>query len=84
MVDNQNKQSLLIHLLQDKAIETVLIFTQMKHAADKLARVLNNAGIRTEVFTKQIAKCKTGCPCKFKARRTRVLVATDKFACPRY
>lgn len=78
MVDKQNKQSLLIHLLQDKAIETVLIFTQMKHAADKLARVLNNAGIRTEaIHGNKSQNARQAALANFKSKRTRVLVATD-------
>ena len=51
LVDKQNKQSLLIHLLQDQSIETVLIFTQMKHAADKLSRSLNQSGIDIDELT---------------------------------
>ena len=78
LVDKQNKQSLLIHLLQDKAIETVLIFTQMKHAADKLARLLNNAGICTEaIHGNKSQSARQAALANFKARRTRVLVATD-------
>ena len=78
MVDRHNKQSLLIHLLQDKAIETVLIFTQMKHAADKLARVLNNAGIRTEaIHGNKSQNARQSALANFKSRHTRVLVATD-------
>ncbi|MEO6313509.1 MAG: DEAD/DEAH box helicase [Chitinophagaceae bacterium] len=77
-VDKQNKQSLLIHLLQDTAIETVLIFTQMKHAADKLARVLNNAGIKTEaIHGNKSQNARQAALANFKAKRTRVLVATD-------
>ena len=37
-VDKPNKMSLLIHLFEDPSIQTLLVFTQMKHAADKLAR----------------------------------------------
>jgi ATP-dependent RNA helicase RhlE len=78
MVDKQNKQSLLIHLLKDESIETVLIFTQMKHAADKLARVLNNAGIRTEaIHGNKSQNARQAALANFKSRRTRVLVATD-------
>ena len=78
MVDKHNKQSLLIHLLQDKAIETVLIFTQMKHAADKLARVLNNAGIRTEaIHGNKSQNARQSALTNFKNKHTRVLVATD-------
>ncbi len=77
-VERQNKLSLLVQLLQDHRIETLLVFTQMKHAADKLARSLNNAGIKTEAIhgnksqnARQIALS------NFKNRKTRVLVATD-------
>ncbi len=78
MVDKHNKQSLLIHLLKDASIETVLIFTQMKHAADKLARLLNSAGIRTEaIHGNKSQNARQAALANFKARRTRVLVATD-------
>lgn len=76
--EKHNKQSLLIHLLQDNSIKTVLVFTQMKHAADKLARTLNNSGIRTEAIhgnKAQVARQKA--LENFRTRRTRVLVATD-------
>ena len=77
-VDKQHKQSLLIHLLQDKSIETVLIFTQMKHSADKLARVLNNAGIRTEaIHGNKSQNARQSALANFKNKQTRVLVATD-------
>lgn len=77
-IEKHNKQSLLIHLLQDKAIETVLVFTQMKHAADKLARALNNAGIRTEAIHGNKAQAaRQKALNNFKTRQTRVLVATD-------
>jgi len=77
-VDKQHKQSLLVHLLQDKSIETVLIFTQMKHSADKLARVLNNAGIRTEaIHGNKSQNARQSALANFKNKQTRVLVATD-------
>jgi len=76
--EKQNKQSLLIHLLQDRTIETALVFTQMKHAADKLARTLNNSGIRTEAIHGNKAQAARQRALEnFKTRRTRVLVATD-------
>jgi ATP-dependent RNA helicase RhlE len=68
----------LIHLLQDKSIETVLIFTQMKHSADKLARLLNNAGIRTEaIHGNKSQNARQSALSNFKNKQTRVLVATD-------
>ena len=76
--EKHNKQSLLIHLLQNSSIETVLVFTQMKHAADKLARSLNRAGIRTEaIHGNKAQNARQAALSNFKSRRTRVLVATD-------
>ena len=76
--EKHNKQSLLIHLLQDNSIKTVLVFTQMKHAADKLTRTLNNAGIRTEAIHGNKAQpARQRALENFRSRRTRVLVATD-------
>ena len=78
LVDKHNKQSLLIHLLQDKSIQTVLVFTQMKHAADKLARSLNQAGIRTEaIHGNKSQNARQAALANFKNKQTRVLVATD-------
>ncbi|MDP4262536.1 MAG: DEAD/DEAH box helicase [Bacteroidota bacterium] len=77
-VERHNKQSLLIHLLQNKTIETVLVFTQMKHAADKLARSLNKAGIHAEaIHGNKTQNARQKALDNFKSRRTRVLVATD-------
>jgi ATP-dependent RNA helicase RhlE len=77
-VEKQNKLSLLIHLLKDETIETVLIFTQMKYAADRLARSLNHAGIRTEaIHGNKSQGARQGALSNFKNRKTRVLVATD-------
>ena len=76
--EKKNKQSFLVHLLQDKSIETVLVFTQMKHAADKLANKLNNAGIRTEaIHGDKSQHSRQRALENFKSRKTRVLVATD-------
>ena len=77
-VEKHNKQSLLIQLLKNETIETVLVFTQMKHQADKLARSLTNAGIRTEaIHGNKSQSARQNALSNFKNRRTRVLVATD-------
>ncbi len=77
-VEKQNKMPLLIQLLKDQTIETVLIFTQMKYAADKLARSLNQAGIRTEaIHGNKTQNARQSALSNFKNRKTRVLVATD-------
>ena len=77
-VEKQNKMPLLIQLLKDQTIETVLIFTQMKYAADKLSRSLNQAGIRTEaIHGNKTQNARQSALSNFKNRKTRVLVATD-------
>ncbi|MFM9909873.1 MAG: DEAD/DEAH box helicase [Chitinophagaceae bacterium] len=76
--ERQHKLPLLIHLLQDKGIETVLVFMQMKHAADKLTKSLNHAGIRAEaIHGNKSQNARQSALENFKNRRTRVLVATD-------
>jgi ATP-dependent RNA helicase RhlE len=77
-VEKQNKQALLVQLLKDESIETLLVFTQMKHAADKLSRSLNGAGIRTEaIHGNKSQNARQNALKNFKNRETRVLVATD-------
>ena len=48
-VDKPDKRSLLIHLLQDKSIETALIFTRTKHGADKVSKDLKKGVIYIKV-----------------------------------
>jgi ATP-dependent RNA helicase RhlE len=77
-VEKQDKQSLLQHLLNDKKIETVLVFTQTKHGADRIAKNLNRAGIFTEaIHGNKSQNARQTALENFKNRRTRVLVATD-------
>jgi ATP-dependent RNA helicase RhlE len=77
-VEKQSKLSLLLHLLKDESIENLLIFTQMKHAADKLAKSLTRAGIVTEaIHGNKSQNARQNALQKFKNKKIRVLVATD-------
>jgi ATP-dependent RNA helicase RhlE len=77
-VDKLKKFDLLAHLLKDQKIKTMLVFIQMKHHADKLARQLNNAGIRAEaIHGNKMQNARQRALDNFKSRKTRVLVATD-------
>lgn len=77
-VEKQNKQSLLIHLLEDKDVESVLVFTQMKHSADRLSKNLNRAGIRSQaIHGNKTQNARQAALSNFKNKKTRVLVATD-------
>ena len=77
-VDRANKDALLAGLLKDTAINRVIVFVQMKHMADKVARKLTLAGISTEAIhgnKSQGARVKA--LAGFKMGRVRALVATD-------
>lgn len=77
-VEKQDKQSLLIDLLKDQSIETVLVFMQMKHSADKLSKILVRSGISTQaIHGNKSQKQRQEALENFKKRKTRVLVATD-------
>ncbi|EOR96517.1 ATP-dependent RNA helicase RhlE [Arcticibacter svalbardensis MN12-7] len=77
-VEKKNKPNLLIHLLQDKSIENVLVFTKTKHGADKLVKVLERASINAEaIHGNKSQNARQRALTSFKAGTLRVLVATD-------
>lgn len=77
-VPRQDKQNLLIHLLQDESIKTLLVFTKMKHAANKLAQKLTQAGIPSDaIHGNKSQNARQRALEDFKNRKIRVLVATD-------
>ena len=77
-VDKHNKMSLLIHLLEDKNIDSLLVFTQMKHFADKVSKRLQQSGIKAEaIHGNKSQNARQRALQQFKDRSIRVLVATD-------
>ena len=77
-VEKANKKALLVHLLKDPTIQRVLVFTQMKFAADRLASQLKKAGIPTEaIHGNKSQNARQRALEQFKQNKTRVLVATD-------
>ena len=77
-VEKTNKRSLLLHLFKRPEIESALVFTRTKHGADRVTKDLVRAGVRAEAIhgnKSQNARIKA--LSNFKARQTRVLVATD-------
>lgn len=77
-VRKKKKNDLLASLLKDPAIKKVVVFTQMKHAANRVVKKLDAAGIRAVAIhgnKSQAARIKAldG----FKNGSFRVLVATD-------
>ena len=77
-VDKNDKQDLLIDILKDRSIETLLVFTQMKHAADKLSKKLLASGISAAaIHGNKSQNARQTALENFKNKRVRVLVATD-------
>ena len=77
-VEKQDKKNLLIHLLKDKSIETVLVFTRTKHGADKVVKDLIKINVKAEaIHGNKSQNARQRALINFKARTTRVLVATD-------
>ncbi len=77
-VDRANKDALLAKLLKDPAINRVIVFVQMKFAADKAARKLALAGIpAVAIHGNKSQGARTQALAGFKNGTIRVLVATD-------
>lgn len=78
LVERNNKRNLLKHLLQDKSIERVLVFTRTKHRANNLAKQLSRAKMPAEaIHGNKSQTARTRALANFKDGKTRILVATD-------
>ncbi len=77
-VGKKNKDALLASLLNDPEINKALIFTQMKHVANRVVQKLSAAGIDgTAIHGNKSQAARTKALDGFKRNRYRVLVATD-------
>nr|WP_299415700.1 DEAD/DEAH box helicase [uncultured Emticicia sp.] len=77
-VDKKDKNALLLDILNDKKIETALVFTRTKHGADKVVKVLLAKGIKAEaIHGNKAQNARQRALTNFKSKETRVLVATD-------
>jgi ATP-dependent RNA helicase RhlE len=77
-VPKSRKIDLLLHLLRDKNLDTVLVFSRTKHGADKIARKLLAAKIPTAtIHSNRSQGQRTAALAAFRDGRVRVLVATD-------
>jgi ATP-dependent RNA helicase RhlE len=77
-VSKTDKPKLLVHLLNDDAYDSTLVFARTKHGADKIVRVLNKAGINSEaIHGNKSQGQRQNALGKFKDGKIKVLVATD-------
>ena len=72
------KSALLAHLLRQPSLNMVLVFSRMKHGADRIARSLEASGIRTATLHSNRSQNQRLRALKdFKSGAVRVLVATN-------
>jgi ATP-dependent RNA helicase RhlE len=77
-VESQHKLSLLVQLLGDAQMSRALVFTRTKRGADRVARHLDNAGIRVAAIHGNKSQPQRRHALEgFRASKVRVLVATD-------
>ncbi len=77
-VDQENKDNLLLGLLQHKHLKCVLVFTRTKHRANKIALMLNKNKIEADaIHGNKSQNQRTKAMDDFRSGNLRVLVATD-------
>ncbi len=77
-VSKARKIELLLHLLRDEKLDSVLVFSRTKHGADKIARKLKQAGVKTAALhSNRTQSQRVKALDQFRAGNVRVLVATD-------
>jgi len=77
-VDKKRKDELIVNLMSNKKLDRVIVFTQMKHVANKVARKLEGAGITAAaIHGNKSQTARTNALADFKAGKVRALVATD-------
>ncbi|HPR23458.1 MAG TPA: DEAD/DEAH box helicase, partial [Candidatus Sabulitectum sp.] len=77
-VSRYDKDDLLVSVLGDPSVSKAIVFTQMKHTANKVASKLAKSGIRgTAIHGNKSQNARTRSLDGFKDNRYNVLVATD-------
>ncbi len=77
-VDKKQKSALLMHLISQNRWKQVLVFSKTKHGANRLARYLENYGIKaTAIHGNKSQGARTKALANFKNGSVQVLVATD-------
>ncbi len=78
LVDKANKKHLLQHLLTNRDVRSVLVFTRTKHGANKVVGDLVKSGTQAEaIHGNKSQNARQAALANFKKGKIRVLVATD-------
>ena len=76
--EKAEKSQLLIDLLSASDAQQVLVFSRTKHGAEKLAKILNRAGIRScAIHGNKSQNARVKAMNDFKSGECRVMIATD-------
>ncbi len=77
-VAKEDKDRLLVSLMESEHLNRVIIFTQMKHVANRVEEKLRSAGIKSaSIHGNKSQTARTQAMRNFKTGRIRALVATD-------
>ncbi|MBI1945459.1 MAG: DEAD/DEAH box helicase [Deltaproteobacteria bacterium] len=77
-VEQGHKRGLLLHLLKDPQVRRALLFTRTKHGANRVAEVLEKAGVAAAaIHGNKSQGARERALAGFKQGTVRVLVATD-------
>ena len=77
-VDRSKKKSLLRHVLEDKALKRVIVFTRTKRGANQVSEVLEKNGIKSgAIHGNKSQGARQRALEEFRSGQIRVLVATD-------
>jgi ATP-dependent RNA helicase RhlE len=77
-VPQNKKMNLLLHLLEEKSLDSVLVFSRTKHGADAIARRLAHKGVSSAAIHSNRSQAQRQRALDgFKRHNHKVLVATD-------
>ncbi len=77
-VSSANKRDLLLHLLREQTEGLTLVFTAMKHGANRIVEGLEKSGVRAEaIHGNKSQNARERALEAFRSGKVRVLVATD-------
>jgi ATP-dependent RNA helicase RhlE len=78
LVDRENKRPLLKHVLEDKNLKKVIVFSRTKHGANKIVEFLGKNGVIAEaIHGNKSQSARQNALENFKKGKIRVLIATD-------
>jgi ATP-dependent RNA helicase RhlE len=77
-VDQKNKNKLILDVFSNKELDRVIVFTQMKHVANRVCQTLEKQGIRAAaIHGNKGQTARTRALADFKSGKVQALVATD-------